>query len=205
MSNTNTLGERTVKKDIVQSSKYILIILGMLWTVIFLGDLVAGRHIDFTPSSLAMHPFRSPDPIKIVRLTNEIRMEHGLLPLKIDSDLSQAARIRSKDMAEGRYIGHKNPYDGSGPPDAVQQSGYSYLLLLENLSKGPRMTAKEMVDGWMKSRGHRENLLDPEIEHIGVSIAKDGWLSARGLTPTNYGAQLFGKERAPAKKAEGER
>lgn len=109
---------------------------------------------------------------QVVELTNQERQAQGLEPLKVDTELSKVAREKSRDMAENNYFSHNSPNYGS-PFDMMKQYGISYQTAGENIAKGQR-TPEQVVNGWMNSEGHRENIMNPDFTHIGVGYVEQG-------------------------------
>ncbi|WP_010529661.1 CAP domain-containing protein [Lentibacillus jeotgali] len=109
---------------------------------------------------------------QVVELTNQERKAQGLEPLKVDTELSKVAREKSRDMAENNYFSHDSPNYGS-PFDMMKQYGISYQTAGENIAKGQR-TPEQVVNGWMNSEGHRENIMNPNFTHIGVGYVEEG-------------------------------
>ncbi len=109
----------------------------------------------------------------IVTLTNIEREKRGLHPLLWDSDLRDIARSHSKDMAENDYFAHRNKV-GDGATERGIKAGYSCrkpgtIGLGENIHFG--LTDPEYtVQSWMDSPGHRENMLDPTYDRVGIGI-----------------------------------
>ena len=64
-----------------------------------------------------------------------------------------------------------NP-DGQGPDYFVSSAGYSYITIGENLALGNFAGDQALVDAWMASPGHRENILRPQFQEIGVAVLK---------------------------------
>jgi uncharacterized protein YkwD len=104
---------------------------------------------------------------EVVRLTNAERADEGCGPLRVDDRLRTAARRHSKDMAERGYFDHNSP-DGTTPWDRMRAAGYD-APGGENIAMG-YPTAESVVDAWMDSRGHRENILNCRFEAIGVGV-----------------------------------
>lgn len=104
----------------------------------------------------------------LVDAMNRQRAAHGLGPLRLDTKLSQAAGDRIGDMFAKRYFAHVSP-DGIDPFDWVRGRGYRYRLIGENLAVGYAGAA--VVDGWMRSPGHRENILHRGFDEVGIAIA----------------------------------
>lgn len=109
---------------------------------------------------------------EVVELTNQERQKNGLAPLQIDEELSAVAREKSNDMSVKNYFDHNSPTYGS-PFDMMKSYGISYRAAGENIAKGQR-TPQEVVDAWMNSQGHRENILNGNFTHIGVGFVEQG-------------------------------
>ncbi|MBF0267751.1 MAG: CAP domain-containing protein [Alphaproteobacteria bacterium] len=105
---------------------------------------------------------------------NEVRRDHGLAPVRLDSQLGLAAQNFARELADWGRLSHRGP-DGSNLDQRLVRQGYAYRLAAENLASGligPRQT----VDLWLASPGHRDNMLRPELREagIGISQAADG-------------------------------
>jgi uncharacterized YkwD family protein len=116
---------------------------------------------------------------QVVELTNQEREKAGLSPLKADVELSKVARAKSQDMADNGYFDHNSPTYGS-PFDMMKSFGISYQTAGENIAQGQK-TPEEVVQAWMNSQGHRENILNPDYTNIGVGYVENG----------NYWTQQF--------------
>ncbi|WP_205093361.1 CAP domain-containing protein [Thalassobacillus pellis] len=120
---------------------------------------------------------------QVVQLTNERRKNNGLKPLKIDNQVMKVAQKKSEDMAQNGYFSHTSPTYGS-PFEMMKQFGVDYRTAAENIAAG-QDTPEQVVEGWMNSPGHRKNILNGELTHIGVGYAEEG--GARGT----YWTQMF--------------
>ncbi|PFU29589.1 CAP domain-containing protein [Bacillus cereus] len=116
---------------------------------------------------------------RVVELTNAERAKQGLPALKIDTELSKVARIKSEDMQKNNYFDHNSPTYGS-PFDMMKKFGISYTSAGENIAQGQH-TPEEVVQAWMNSAGHRANILNNGFTHIGVGYVESG----------NYWTQQF--------------
>ena len=105
----------------------------------------------------------------ILASMNEERARRGLEPLTLNSRLTQAAYDRTNDMFAKRYFDHESP-DGIEPFTWVRQRGYRYRTIGENLALGYR-SGGAVVDGWMRSPGHRANILQRSFNEVGIAIA----------------------------------
>jgi uncharacterized YkwD family protein len=109
---------------------------------------------------------------QVIDLTNEQRRQNGLQPLKADPQLSGVALKKSQDMQQNGYFSHTSPTYGS-PFDMMRDFGVSYKTAGENIAQGQR-TPQEVVNAWMNSPGHRQNILNPNYTHIGVGYVESG-------------------------------
>jgi len=108
----------------------------------------------------------------VIRITNKKRLKRGLDPLTGASLLHEAAQGHADEMDEvGRYLGHDSA-DGRDPGDRIDEVNYDWRVYRENVASGQR-TAKEVVKAWMKSPGHRKNILSDDISEIGIGFAVD--------------------------------
>ncbi|HEX6084246.1 MAG TPA: CAP domain-containing protein [Thermoanaerobaculia bacterium] len=123
----------------------------------------AKRGLKPAPHQPAPHSQR-----EILEAMNRERAAHGLGPLRLNAALSEAAGDRIDDMFTKRYFAHVSP-DGVQPFVWAARRGYRYRLIGENLAVGYGGT--RVVDGWMKSPGHRENILQRGFDEVGIAIA----------------------------------
>jgi uncharacterized protein YkwD len=105
---------------------------------------------------------------------NEIRAEHGLDALVYDEELAGFARAYGERMIRLGFFAHTGP-DGTTLEQRAQADGIHYEHIGENLhkSKGYDDPVPVALVGWMKSPGHRKNILDATYTHTGVGVAID--------------------------------
>jgi hypothetical protein len=107
---------------------------------------------------------------------NAERASRGLRPLHWDETLHRAAQRHAAEMVSRESISHQYP----GEPDLAQRgegAGAHFSVISENVALAP--SAPEIHDAWMKSPGHRANLLDPRLDSVGISVLRrDGDLYA---------------------------
>ncbi len=108
---------------------------------------------------------------QVLKLTNDFRKENGLDPLKWDPELADAAQKHSNDMGEQDFFSHTGK-DGSQPWDRTKAAGDDNTRVGENIAAGQR-TPEEVVQGWIKSPGHRANMLNPNYEYLGVGYHQE--------------------------------
>jgi uncharacterized YkwD family protein/spore coat assembly protein SafA len=109
---------------------------------------------------------------QVLELVNQERAKANLQPLKMDWELQRVARTKSCDMAQKGYFSHQSPTYGS-PFDMMKQFNISFKTAGENIASGQR-TPQEVMQSWMNSQGHRENILKAEYTHLGVGYCAGG-------------------------------
>ncbi len=122
----------------------------------------------------------------VVKNTNAQRVAHGLPALAENSKLNQAASSKLKDLFAKQYFEHVSP-SGVGPSDLAKQMGYEYIVVGENLALGNFKSDAALVEAWMDSPGHRENILNAKFTQIGVAVGagtyegKDVWIAVQSF------------------------
>jgi uncharacterized protein YkwD len=109
-------------------------------------------------------------------------------PVTLSGTLADVALGHANDMAEKNYFEHVDPA-GQSPADRVRAVGYSEKLVGENIAYGPK-SVEEVVQGWLDSPGHCENIMDPRFVEMGIGLAP-GHVK-RGL----YWVQVLAEPRA---------
>jgi uncharacterized protein YkwD len=135
------------------------------------------------PSNIALASTSSMAALerRVFELTNEERRRHGLSLFEPDDVLAEAARGHSMDMMQRGYFDHVTP-EGVTPQQRVASRHRRLVGLTgENVWSGngydmsdTEALARTIVDSWMKSPGHRENILRPDYTHLGVGLAVAG-------------------------------
>lgn len=121
-------------------------------------------------------------------LINTYRRQHGLKPLKLNAELTAAAKSHSRDLAKWDRISHYGS-DGSNPWDRVKQTGYKARLAAENVGTG-QINFDEVLRGWKESSGHNKNLLLPDAEHMGIALVQDPKTEFKSFWTLVVGASL---------------
>jgi uncharacterized YkwD family protein/spore coat assembly protein SafA len=109
---------------------------------------------------------------QVLTIVNQERAKTGLKPLQMDWELQRVARTKACDMATTGYFSHQSPDYGS-PFEMMKQYGISYRTAGENIAKG-QTSPQSVMDSWMNSQGHRENILKNDFTHIGVGYCQQG-------------------------------
>lgn len=124
---------------------------------------------------------------KLYQLTNGIRQQNNLSTLEYNEQLAQAAQKKAADMFAKNYWSHYGP-NSETPWDFILSSGYRYETAGENLAKN-FLFSQGVVDAWMNSTTHRENILRKDYTQIGFAVV-NGSLNGEETTLV---VQMFGK------------
>jgi uncharacterized protein YkwD len=126
-------------------------------------------------------------------LLNAERTSKGLPPLKLNASLTKASKLMAGLMVTQRFFAHDTP-DGRDVVDRVRPTGYirGSWSLGENIAwgSGGLDTPRAIVNGWMHSTGHRENILRAKFRDIGIGIklgAPGRGLSGGATYVTDFG------------------
>lgn len=114
---------------------------------------------------------------ELLYLINELRISEGLYPVSRFSALDEAAKVRAEEL--GEVYSHRRP-DGSDCFSVLDEFSIPYHTAAENIASGSR-TARDVMDVWYESDGHRMSMLDGSFRHAGIGYESRG----------NYWAQIF--------------
>ncbi|MFK7796806.1 MAG: CAP domain-containing protein [Aureispira sp.] len=125
---------------------------------------------------------------EVLLLVNQIRKRRGLRQLRLQPELTNAARYHAKDMSVDNYFEHDS-YDrlkngrkkriGSFSDRLDRFSSTEWYGWAENIAMG-HSSAQAVMKSWMKSRGHRVNLLNANYEYIGIAYINGYWVQNFG-------------------------
>jgi len=107
---------------------------------------------------------------EVLTLVNKIRSEAGVEPLQLDITLCKAAGMRSLEMENAGVLSHTRP-DGSSCFTVLSEYGIGYMAAGENIAAG-YPNAASVVEGWKNSKGHYENMVNPNFKKLGVGLSK---------------------------------
>jgi uncharacterized protein YkwD len=105
---------------------------------------------------------------ELIDATNAARVKQKLPPLKMNPLLTKTARQHSANMAKLKMMAHE--LDGKTPDQRVDDAGYDYAKCNENIGWWPEKNAKQVIDDFLTSKVHRDNILG-SFEDIGVGYA----------------------------------
>ncbi|MGW6981908.1 CAP domain-containing protein [Streptomyces sp. NPDC054932] len=134
------------------------------------------------PSTTAAPP-ASGSVAAVLALVNQERAAAGCSAVSLNAKLTKAAQDHSADMASHSNMSHTGS-DGSDPGARITRAGYAWSTYGENVAYG-YSTPEKVMEGWMNSQGHRENILNCSFKEIGIGLAQPG----------NYWTQDFGTAR----------
>jgi len=149
----------------------------------------AAKSTSATAAATAV-PTKISAPVQAARtlqLVNEVRARGARCgeksfapapPVKLSDTLAGVALGHASDMALHNYFEHED-LAGKSPADRVRAVGYREKLVGENIAYGPK-SADEVVQGWLDSPGHCENIMDPRFGEMGIAYAP-GKAARRGL------------------------
>jgi uncharacterized protein YkwD len=126
--------------------------------------------------------------ISVVQLTNRERSSAGRPALSASSRLMQAAQLHADQMARlGRLEHELSGAQYPTPADRLAAAGYQWSSYAENIAMG-QSSAALVMESWMRSSGHRANILSTSVTEIGVGFARDS-------AGRPYWVQVFGRPR----------
>lgn len=139
-----------------------------------------------------------PEAEHLFAAANQSRAEQGAGPLKWDSALAEAALAHCRRMASEGQLAHR--YGGEADlSDRAGQAGAHFSLIEENIALGSYVD--QIHSGWMHSPGHRANLLNPNIDRVGIAVVRangvfyavaDYSRAVAELTPTQVESAIAG-------------
>ncbi len=147
--------------------------------------------------ALAALPAAASDAAQgVLAQVNALRAKAGCAPLSLNPALMAAARTHARNMAEQNFFGHTGK-DGRGFAARIRAQGYSYGLAAENIAAG-QPTVDRAVQAWLKSPGHRRNMLNCRFRDTGIAMVHqpdDAPLRGQSRGLRYYWVQVFGSPR----------
>ncbi len=142
----------------------------------------------------------------IIRYTNAYRRKRGIVPLEKSPALGKLARIHNEHMRERAQrfeqpferVEDLIPHESQNFPegwrtfrsrmDKAELSSAAENTAVQTYRGDPERWAREIVEGWMKSPGHRKNILDSKYRYIGVGVTP-------GIHDLGFATQVFSSNR----------
>jgi uncharacterized protein YkwD len=155
---------------------------------IFVGMIYFGAPTPDGPLP-APSPMPRPQDTKAEQLVaahNHQRKQHDIGPLTLEPSLARAAQAHAEECARRGVLSHEGQ-DGSSPPARARRAGYASGYVGENIAMG-YPSVESVVQGWMRSAGHRQNILNTHYSDVGFGYADSSkgayWVALFGGTPT---------------------
>ena len=106
----------------------------------------------------------------IIILTNQTRLQNVLPTLKVNHLLTKSAENKAKAIIKNQFFAHDQP-DGKKFSEWIKEKDYHYLIVGENLAMG-FSSNEAIMNAWMQSPMHKENILKSEYQDIGLAVVK---------------------------------
>lgn len=119
--------------------------------------------------------------------TNTARIREGVPPVRGNMLLNNVAQRHAEAMASGGYFDHIDN-EGRGVGERLLAAGYNYRWCGENISAG-KADASDVIDWWLSSESHRENILKPEFTEVGFGYC---FIAQDKNSFHHYWVQVFG-------------
>jgi len=139
--------------------------------------MLFGLHLLLVPISLVSSNAFNPDPTTLenilLYILNQERSKNGLNELQINPSLCNVAQRHSSKMAMEKTLSHDFPsYDHLGT--RLAKSGLTFYKYAENVARCSNTTMRLVHEALMNSPGHRINILDPDVDKIGLGVVLVG-------------------------------
>lgn len=108
--------------------------------------------------------------VDLARLLAQARSAEGRPALERTAQLDELARAHSRDMVEHHFVGHVSPTTGN-TVDRVSRAGIRSGLVLENIGRG--YGASAIHQGLLDSPGHRANIENADVTHVGIGVVAE--------------------------------
>jgi uncharacterized protein YkwD len=122
-----------------------------------------------SPGTARTQQYGSSAEFHLLNAANQERKANGLAPLQWDEKLAAAARSHAREMAKRNASSHEFPGEDSLPV-RVTKAGVQFSAIAENVADAPSVA--RIHDLWMHSPGHRANILDKEMDSLGVGVVE---------------------------------
>lgn len=98
----------------------------------------------------------------VIKFANTKRKKHGLKPFRTDRVLKSTARLHCEEMVSKNMVFHSE--------DAGTY--YAENVAVTKLHRNPKAIALRLHVSWIKSPGHRKNIINPRFKFIGVGVKR---------------------------------
>ncbi len=142
-----------------------------LLAIVFLA-LTVSMPMVFPAAGAAATVTTSAGEARMLELVNQARNAAGLPSLYAEQQLTDFARAYSSEMIQYDFFGHVSPVSGNLQQRIAARGITGWTLAGENIAKAPSVDVA--FEALMNSPGHRENILRPEFNCIGIGVVADG-------------------------------
>lgn len=132
------------------------------------GASQASANVDKLAEEAVLPADLSEDEQALLELVNKARKDAKVEELAFDKKLLATARQKAKDMADNNYFSHESPTFGS-PFDMMRTNGIAFKTAGENIAGN--QTVEGAFKAWMKSEGHKKNILNSSFNYVGIGVA----------------------------------
>jgi uncharacterized protein YkwD len=146
------------------------------------------------PAAVFARPPQSASPEgQLFNSVNRERAAQGLSILQWDDALASAARDHASQMALHNLMSHQLP----GEPELISRAsaaGVRFSVIAENVAIGPDVSTIHAA--WMRSPGHRANILRPELSAVGIAVipGTSGLFAVQDFAETSANLNLAQQE-----------
>ncbi len=107
------------------------------------------------------------DESELLSLINREREKNNLLPLNLDEELQNIARLKANDLVDNNYFSHISPTYGT-PFEMLKNNQISYKTASENIAGNPSIT--KAFESWIASESHKNNILNNDYNYTGLAV-----------------------------------
>ena len=108
--------------------------------------------------------------VELLNLANAERAAQGVATLSPDPRLDEAAQTQACRMADRERLSHRGSWF-AGLGRRLRRVDYPYATAVENIGEG-QISAPQIIQGWMDSPGHRQNMLARDAREAGFGVAR---------------------------------
>jgi len=108
--------------------------------------------------------------VELLNLANAERAAQGVATLSPDPRLDEAAQTQACRMADRERLSHRGSWF-AGLGRRLRRVDYPYAMAVENIGEG-QISAPQIIQGWMDSPGHRQNMLARDARDAGFGVAR---------------------------------
>lgn len=169
--------KRSVFEPILVFTIPVLVILGVIYALF---EFVNEKSFSKTNQYVSSSQMSQINADELLKLTNGERQKKNLKPLSRSTKLDQAAELKLNDMVGKNYWDHVSP-SGKSPWNFFSLVGYSYIYAGENLARD-FYDVESLVNAWMNSKEHKENILSPNFTEVGFAVKKADFQGIKNTT-----------------------